>query len=129
MSPWPTARWWPSPRYAPALGSKVAARYGIPRVYPSHTEMLAQEQLDGIVASQPFTRHGVLVPDLLKAGVPVFTEKPLAASVQVGEKILEAVAEQRHLAHGRLSQAQRPGNDGCQGGDRAPEERPASSGA
>ena len=36
-------------------------------------------QLDGIVASQPFDRHGILVPEILQAGVPVFTEKPLAA--------------------------------------------------
>jgi predicted dehydrogenase len=72
-------------------GRKVAARYGVPNVYRDHAEMLAAERLDGIVASQPFTRHGVLVPDLLAAGVPVFTEKPLAGSVQVGERILEAV--------------------------------------
>ena len=63
------------------LGKKVAARYDIPRVYPSHKEMLSAEKLDGIVASQPFNRHGVLVKELIKAGVPVFTEKPLAASV------------------------------------------------
>jgi predicted dehydrogenase len=70
---------------------KVAARYGIPKVYPDHKAMLAAEKLDGIVASQPFTRHGVLVPDLLKAGVPVFTEKPLAGAVEVGRKIVDAV--------------------------------------
>jgi predicted dehydrogenase len=54
--------------------------------------MLQNESLDGIVAAQPFDRHGVLVPELLKAGVPVFTEKPLAASFQVGERIAAAVA-------------------------------------
>jgi len=70
------------------LAQKVAARYGIARVYPSHVEMLAHEKLDGLVASQPFNRHGVLVPELLKAGVPIFTEKPLAASPEVGERIL-----------------------------------------
>jgi predicted dehydrogenase len=53
--------------------------------------MLQNESLDGIVAAQPFDRHGVLVPELLKAGVPVFTEKPLAASFQVGEQIAAAV--------------------------------------
>jgi predicted dehydrogenase len=73
------------------LGARVAARYGVPRVYGDHQEMLAREKLDGIVASQPFTRHGVLVPELLKAGVPLFTEKPLAGAVEVGEKIVEAV--------------------------------------
>jgi len=73
------------------LGRKVAARYGVPRVYKNHEEMLAAEHLDGIVASQPFTRHGTLVPELLKAGIPIFTEKPLAGSIEAGEKILEAL--------------------------------------
>ena len=70
---------------------KVAERYGIPKVYPSHTEMLANEKLDAIVASQPFRRHGVLLPELLEAGVPVFIEKPLAGSLEVGERIVAAV--------------------------------------
>jgi predicted dehydrogenase len=61
------------------LGAAVAARYGVSHVYASAEEMLASERLDGIVASQPFDRHGVLVPELLNAGIPVFTEKPLAA--------------------------------------------------
>ena len=69
----------------------VARRYGVPRAYANHEELLAAEKLDGIVAAQPFSRHGVLVPELLEAGVPVFTEKPLSGSVQQGEKIVEAV--------------------------------------
>lgn len=76
----------------PDLGRRVAAKYGIARVYASHTELLAKEKLDGIVASQPFTRHGTLVPELLKARVPIFTEKPLAGTLQMGEKIVRALA-------------------------------------
>ena len=33
-------------------GQLVATRYGIPKVYKTHTDMLAKEKLDGIVASQ-----------------------------------------------------------------------------
>lgn len=72
---------------------QVAQRYDVPRVYASHVEMLAAEELDGIVASQPFTRHGVLLKDLVKTGLPIFIEKPLAGSVQVGEAIVEALSE------------------------------------
>ncbi len=74
----------------PETGARVAARYGVPHVYADHEAMLAAEQLDGIVASQPFSRHGILVPELRKTGLPVFTEKPLAASVAVGEEIVAA---------------------------------------
>jgi predicted dehydrogenase len=72
-------------------GKKVAAKYGIPHVYATHDEMLAHEKLDGIVAPQPFSRHGTLISELAKAGIPIFTEKPLAASIEQGEKILKAL--------------------------------------
>jgi predicted dehydrogenase len=77
----------------PQLGREVARRYGIPKVYTSHEQLLANERLDGIVASQAFTRHGTLVPELLATGVPVFTEKPIAGSVEQGEKIVAAVEQ------------------------------------
>jgi predicted dehydrogenase len=73
-------------------GKAVAAKYGVPKVYTDYKEMLAKEKLDGIVAAQHFRVHGVLVPELYKAGIPVFTEKPLSGSVEWGEKILAALA-------------------------------------
>ncbi|HDZ21244.1 hypothetical protein LCGC14_0181990 [marine sediment metagenome] len=68
----------------------VAAHYNVPKVYGDFREMLAAEKLDAVVASQPFDRHGVLVPELLKAGLPVFTEKPIAGTIAAGEKIVAA---------------------------------------
>jgi len=73
-------------------GKAVARHYRVPKVYKEAAEMLANEQLDAIVASQPFTRHGTLIPELLKAGKPVFTEKPLAGSIEAGQRILDALA-------------------------------------
>ncbi|HOE95840.1 MAG TPA: Gfo/Idh/MocA family oxidoreductase, partial [Candidatus Sumerlaeota bacterium] len=75
----------------PEMARQVAARHGVARVYPTHRELLAHEALDGIVAAQPFQRHGLLLPELLKAGVPLLTEAPLASSVPAGERIVEAV--------------------------------------
>ena len=73
---------------------EVAARYSVPGKYPDHRAVLAGEKdLDGIVAVQPFTRHGILIPELLSAGVPVFIEKPLAGSVEVGEEIVQAARD------------------------------------
>ena len=74
-------------------GKLVAAHYGVPNVYKSAAEMLAAEKLDGIVASQPFTRHGQLLPELYEAGIPVFTEKPLAGAIEVGESILKSLED------------------------------------
>ncbi|NLF00584.1 MAG: Gfo/Idh/MocA family oxidoreductase [Anaerolineales bacterium] len=77
----------------PVLREKAARKYGVPRTYASATEMLAAEQLDGIVAAQPFTRHGAVLPELYAVGVPVMSEKPLAGSVEVGERLLETLAQ------------------------------------
>ena len=75
----------------PKLREAVARKYGVAAAYETAEEMLSSERLDGIVACQQFSHHGSIVPPLYKAGVPVFTEKPLAASVVVGERILAAL--------------------------------------
>ena len=54
--------------------------------------MLANEELDGIVASQQFEHHVRLLPELLEAGKPLFIEKPLAASVAGGQFLLDKIA-------------------------------------
>ena len=74
----------------PKLRAAVMQRYNIPTGYADHTEMLAKEKLDGIVASQQFTLHGQLIPDLLSYGVPVLTEKPIGRSREVAEKLVKA---------------------------------------
>ncbi len=51
----------------PEAGAKVAARYGVSKVYRSHEELLAKEKVDALVASQQFTRHGILIPELARA--------------------------------------------------------------
>ena len=76
-----------------SLGQKVAAKYAIPRVYMSHEELLEKEDLDGIVAPQPFVRHGTLIPEILRVGIPVFTEKPLAGSIEMGQKVIKAARD------------------------------------
>jgi predicted dehydrogenase len=76
----------------PQLRELVATRYGIEKTYASAAEMLAAESLDGIVASQPFTHHGQIIAPLYESGIPIFTEKPLAASIEVGEQLLAALA-------------------------------------
>jgi len=69
-------------------GRLVAERYGIARAYGTVGEMLAEEELDGIVASQPYRRHGLILEQLAGRGCPIFIEKPLARSVEVGERIV-----------------------------------------
>ena len=71
-------------------GKLVASRHGIGRIYEDHRAMLDAEQLDGVVAIQPFSRHAFLLPDIYPRVKYVFTEKPLAVSVAAGEKLVAA---------------------------------------
>jgi predicted dehydrogenase len=75
----------------PELAAKVAARYDIPKVYPNFEELLATEKFDALVASQPFSRHGVLIPELARHGVPILSEKPIANSIATAERIVKAL--------------------------------------
>ncbi len=76
----------------PGLGAAVARRYGVPHVYTDPAQMMAEQPLDGLVASQPFDRHGRIITPLYQSGLPILTEKPLASSVGVGEAMLDALA-------------------------------------
>jgi predicted dehydrogenase len=71
----------------------VASRYGIPHIYRDHQEMLAAEQLDGVVASQPFSRHALLLPDIYGKVRHVLTEKPLAVSVEAGQALAKMACD------------------------------------
>ncbi|HDP34777.1 MAG TPA: Gfo/Idh/MocA family oxidoreductase [Candidatus Hydrogenedentes bacterium] len=71
--------------------AKVAAKYGVPAVYDDAHEMIARERPDALVCSQPFQRHAALLPELLCHRKPIFIEKPLAGSLESGEKLLEAI--------------------------------------
>jgi len=75
------------------LRAAVAARYGIPNAYSDHWELLANCEVDGIVASQPYDRHAVLVPEILERQIPLFTEKPLAVSFETGERLVQAASD------------------------------------
>ncbi|MCC3375386.1 Gfo/Idh/MocA family protein [Cohnella sp. REN36] len=66
----------------------VADRYGVPEVYEDHRELLARTRLDAIVAPQPFRHHAAIVPDLLRAGIPILTEKPLALTAAAGRELV-----------------------------------------
>ena len=85
------------------LAETVAQRYGIPSVYASHTELLESCEVDAIVASQPYANHINIVPDILRAKKPLFTEKPIAVSVESGEMLAALAKKKRRALHGGLS--------------------------
>lgn len=77
----------------PGLAESVSRKYSIPRTYGDAQEMLEHEDLDGIVAIQPFNRNLQIVAPLYTAGIPILSEKPLAVSAEIGRQMIQALAQ------------------------------------
>lgn len=71
----------------------VAQRYGIKKVYSNHKEMLEQAELDGVVAVMWYSLFHAVVPDIINAGLPVATEKPICVKVETAKKMVSAAEE------------------------------------
>lgn len=82
----------------PQLAAAVAARYGIERVYSDHLSLLEKGGFDAIVAPQQYRKHSILIPDILRAGIPVLTEKPLCLTVEAGEELVR-IGEEHQVLH------------------------------
>ena len=81
-----------------ATGELVARTYGIGQVYGDHRQLLADADVDAVVAILPFALNGQVVEDCLRAGKHVLTEKPqVCTSGRGGE--LAALAAERGLIY------------------------------
>ena len=66
----------------PAAASACAKKWGVGRVYPSLSAMLAGEELDAVSVITPNRFHAPLAIEALKAGKHVFCEKPPAMNAR-----------------------------------------------
>lgn len=74
----------------PELRETVCSHHGIPAAFETHQEMLAQADIDAVaVVTRPF-HVGAIALDCLNAGKHVFTEKPMAITVDQSEQLVEA---------------------------------------
>lgn len=74
------------------LATAVAARYGIPRVFPSLDDLLANEAIDAVTCIQQWPNNYPLVRQILAAGKSVITEKPMVGRLDEARE-LAALAE------------------------------------
>lgn len=77
----------------PQLAQKVAERFGIPRVYTTHNELLLDPDIDAVAVSAHFVHQAQVAEDALRAGKPVYMEKPMALTVERAERMLQAARE------------------------------------
>ena len=74
----------------PESGRRSRPRFGIPRLYREHHEMLADPDIEAVALSAAFPVQGELARDALLAGKDVFMEKPMAISLAQADAILAA---------------------------------------
>ncbi len=72
-----------------AVTSKLGQLYGV-NTYQDYHEMLEREKPEAVSVAVPTFMHGPLVVELLEAGVHVLVEKPIAATIEEGEMIIQA---------------------------------------
>ena len=80
-----------------ATARLVADRYGFGQVYPHHRAMLADARIDSVIAILPFELNGEVVEDVLRADLPVLTEKPQVMTSARGRELVELA--HRHDVH------------------------------
>ena len=74
----------------PERGREEADRHGVP-FREDLDELLADEDLDGVVVTTPTTAHWEVILTAARAGKHVFTEKVLAPTLQEAEEIVSEV--------------------------------------
>ncbi len=77
----------------PRLRELVAARHGIERTVNSHMALAEADDIDAVVAITHESLNERIVCDLLAAGKPVMTEKPMTVSVASARRMLDSAAD------------------------------------
>ena len=75
-----------------------AEKFGVPSTYTNYRDLLDKEELDGVVNVTPDAVHGDVAIAVLRKGVPLLSEKPMASSLAEAKKML-AVAKKAGVPH------------------------------
>lgn len=89
--------------FRPELRRKVAERYGIPRVYATHRELLKDSEIEAVVVVTPRPHTAPVVLDCIEAGKHVLSEKPMAGTSEQGQRLVDAASARKlHYAVGYM---------------------------
>ncbi len=69
--------------------SRAVAAFSPRRAYGDHREMLAGEDLDGVVVAVPHTAHFDLAMDVLESGLHLMLEKPMVVESRDAARLLD----------------------------------------
>jgi len=87
----------PRPEATEAVAHKVAAWAPDLLTYTELSSMLAEAKLDAIINLTPAPLHGAVSLPCLEAGLHVYSEKPLAATLDEADRLIETAREHDRL--------------------------------
>ncbi len=79
----------------PGNAAALAARFGIPRVFTDHRQLLAQPAIQPVVVGVPNHLHCQVVLDAAAAGKHVVIEKPLCLNLAEADRMIAACRDHR----------------------------------
>jgi myo-inositol 2-dehydrogenase/D-chiro-inositol 1-dehydrogenase len=72
---------------------RIAAETGVESIHTDALDLIADPQVEAVVIASPAETHESFVLACLRAGKPVLCEKPLAATPEAAQRVLEAEVE------------------------------------
>ncbi len=79
----------------PATAEAIGKTFGA-AAYSDYRELLEKEKPEAVSVAVPTAMHEQVVTDVLNAGANVLVEKPIAATIEEGERLI-ALAKQKNL--------------------------------
>lgn len=102
----------------PPVLAEVGAAYRIDHLYSSADEALAAASFDAAFVHAATQAHPAIVERLLRAGIPVFVDKPLADSFEAAERLVALAEETGTLLAVGFNRRFAPGYAGLRDGPR-----------
>ena len=75
----------------PQVSQEVATKYGAKYHYTDYRELLLREDIDAVVIVTPTATHARVIQDAAAAGKHIFSEKPLAQTLEMCDQAIAAV--------------------------------------
>src|SRR5689334_9912963 len=82
----------------PDLAAAAAQKFGVPRIYATHRELLADGEVSAVVVVTKRRATGPIVLDALNSGRHVLSEKPMAYTTLQAASLADA-ARRRSLVY------------------------------
>jgi len=86
----------------PELGRLVCRKFGIPKLYSTHTELLDDPDIEAVVVVTRRHATGPIVLDALRSGHHVLSEKPMAHTQAQAERLVSAQPAGKRYAIGYM---------------------------